>query len=177
MKKNILLGILCLILLQNIAFSGTKIIQTQALPTSGYENRLYAKDLKNIERYMYGKTYTYDSIEARLARIEKSLFGNIYLNLNYAQRMNNILSNYRKDYDDDYSAYTQSQFRNANTTAQRLLNRFIGQPTGFTPPIMNSPFDSYGYPAGINRYNRYNNGYGYNNSIPMRAGAGVHIID
>ncbi len=130
----------------------------------------YSNDLSKIEDYLFGRTYRGETPEARLNRIEKNLFNRTYPSLNIAQRMNNALENYRDDY---YNRNYLTQY--ANTPTSRIRNRFVGQPTGFTPPIMNLPFGpSF---SGINQSFSSNRGYGYNNYIPANTGMGIHILN
>ena len=56
------------------------------------------------------------------------------------------------------------------------MNRFIGQPTGFTPSIIDTPFGGSFSPAFSRGYTS-NRGYGYNNSIPAMTRAGIRILD
>jgi hypothetical protein len=93
--------------------------------------------------------------------------------MNPVDRVNNILMSYKNQYYDNYLPRKS----NDDSIAQRLLNRFIGQPTGFTPPVTNTPYNDFGYPMGINKFNNSNRGYSYNNTLPATAGAGVHILD
>ena len=63
---------------------------------------------------------------------------------------------------------------------QRVRNRIIGQPTGFTPSFMELPFGSSlgrGFGPGYNQSFGTNTGYGFLNSIPAMAGAGIKILD
>ena len=131
----------------------------------------YSNDLSKIEDYLFGKTYRSESPENRLNRIEKNLFNRTYSSLTLAQRMNNALESYRDDY---YNRNYLTQYAN-NTPSSRIRNRFVGQPTGLTPPIMNLPFGpSF---SGINQSFSSNRGYGYNNYIPANTGMGVHILN
>lgn len=177
--KNLLSGLLVLLLAGNIALAETKVITTRTtVPANNnmYANPAYNRDLCTVEGYLFGGDYRDDNLLSRLSRIERKLFGRVYSNMSNAQRMNNILANYRDDYNNknylaDYYGYNRNP-------AQRILNRFMGQPTGFTPSIIGTPFDSYGsFPGGINRGYYSNRGYGYNNSVPASMGAGIHILD
>ena len=136
----------------------------------------YSDDIVLVEEYLFGGSYHNDTIPSRLARIERKLFGRCYPTMSAAQRMNNILANYREDYND--RNYLSDYYGVNRNPAQRILNRFLGQPTGFTPPVMNLPFNDYGRPYGINR-SLYNNrgGYIYNNETPANTGIGIHILE
>ena len=175
MKNLLFLLILTLLSINLQSYATTKTVKT-IIPTanSGYETQLYSKDLCAVEDWLFGTTYKKESIDSRLKRIERRLFNANYTNLDYTQRMNNIIANYRNDYNRNYLTDTYGR---TPTTAQRILNRFIGQPTGYTPPIVNTPFNDYGYPIGINRSYSGNRGYGFNNYIPANMGAGIHILD
>ena len=136
-------------------------------------NSLYNDDLSLVEEYLFGGTYRSDTVQSRLNRIERKLFARCYPMLPLSQRMNNILANYGHNFNDrnyisDYN----------KTPVQRFKNLFFGQPTGFTPPVMNLPFNDYGQPYGINR-SFYNNrgSSAYSNESPASYGFGVHILD
>ena len=174
MKKIILLSVLFCVGFSQYTPADTRVVRTVndiALPTISEQN-IYKQDLSAVEEYLYGRTYSNDTLSNRFNRIEKTLFNRNFTALNVSQRMNNIIANYRKP------AYGDGYYSSAKTPAQWILNRFIGQPTGFTPPVMNSPYNEYGMPYGINR-GYYNNrgGYTYNNEMPASAGFGVHILD
>ncbi len=143
--------------------------------SSSYTNNIYNRDLIRIEKYLFGRIYSKESTVSRLNRIERHLFNRNYNSMNLAQRMNNILSNYRED---DYNNRNYLADYYSNTTpAQRVFNRFVGQPTGFTPPITHTPFGSGSYRPGYSSSYYGNRGYGYQNSIPAITGAGIHILD
>ena len=97
--------------------------------TNNNTNSIYNNDLARIEDYLFGTTYRRETPASRLNRIERRLFNRNYANMNIAQRMNNILANYRQD---DYYNRNYLADYNRRTPAQRIMNRFIGQPTGFT---------------------------------------------
>ncbi len=137
-------------------------------------NTIYNKDLRRIEDYLFGTTYVKESLASRLNRIERRLFNRNYVNMNIAQRMNNILANYRED--DYYNRNYLADYYNRRTPAQRIMNRVIGQPTGFTPSIIDTPFAGSFSPTFSRGYTS-NRGYGYNNSIPAMSRAGIRILD
>lgn len=151
------------------------ISQVYNVPSNNYNYsniNPYTNDLSKIEDYLFGRTYRSESPENRLNRIEKNLFNRTYSSLNIAQRMNHALENYRDDY---YNRNYLTQYANNSTPSARIRNRFVGQPTGFTPPIMNMPFGpSF---SGFNQSFSSNRGYGYNNYIPANTGMGVHILN
>ena len=157
------------------AYCATRTVSTITnLPQSSvYANSAYNRDLLRIEDYLFGDNYSKETLNSRLCRIEREFYGRCYPSMSYAQRMNNIISAYQND-----NNSTMAQYYGTNRNpAQRILNRFIGQPTGFTPSIVSTPFDAYGYPSGINRSNFSNRGYRYNNFMPSTTGAGIHILD
>lgn len=192
--------------------------------TPTYSNTMdnaYSNDLSHIEEYLFGKTYRSNSIDDRLKRIENKLFNKTYTSMNTTNRMNNILTNYRNTNSTTGSLsnfittsptgsgsyFTRSGNFSSYTPRQRLYNRFIGQPTGFTPPIMNSPFHRNSFPglrpgvapgfrAGYRHRPHYGNKFGYyrprrvNNTYgtrtyygtpsylqPTSARAGITILD
>lgn len=174
--------LLVLLLLNSLilpANAESRIVRTISTPSYQSQNdaAVYGNDLSAVENYLFGGDYRDDTVSSRLNRIERKLFSRCYPTLNPSQRMNNILANYQKHYNnrnyiDDY-AYSRSY-----SPFQKFYNRFIGQPTGFTPPVMNLPFNDYGQPYGFNR-GIYNNrgSYSYSNETPASSGFGVHIID
>lgn len=172
----VLLGIsLCAINTANAGVTTVKeYINKPATNNYNNYNNIYNRDLNRIENYLFGTTYSRENTTARLNRIEKRLFNQNYSSMNLAQRMNNVLSNYRGD---DYNRNYLADYYNNTTPAQRIINRFTGQPTGFTPQIMNTPFGSGGYRPGYSTGYYGNRGYGYHNSIPAMTGAGIHILD
>jgi len=54
--------------------------------------------ISQIERSLYGQNFTAQDILVRLARIEKSLFNTICVNLSLAQRVDNIVLNFNQIY-------------------------------------------------------------------------------
>ena len=180
MKKLLILGIV-LLSLNSCAIAGTNLLypynfvnvsQNNLYDT---QNKIYNNDLTRIEQYLFDKTYKSETAQARINRIERQLFNRCYPTMNISQRMNNILANYHSDYNGNYlSDYYNSTSR---TPAQRIMNRFIGQPTGYTPPITNSYFDSGNFGAVMNRAHYSNRGYRYRNTLPAGMGAGLRIID
>lgn len=153
----------------------TTVVTTQNIPKYNYYNSnsdVYDRDLDSIERYLFRKTYRSNSLQARLNRIERRVFNRCYPNWNPTRRINHILANYSENtgsrYIADYPTYRP---------VQRVRNRVIGQPTGFTPSIMDMPFGSGFGGNGINRSYRTNTGYGFLNTIPAMTGAGVRILD
>ena len=141
--------------------------------TNNNTNSIYNNDLARIEDYLFGTTYRRETPASRLNRIERRLFNRNYANMNIAQRMNNILANYRQD---DYYNRNYLADYNRRTPAQRIMNRFIGQPTGFTPSIIDTPFGGSFSPTFSRGYTS-NRGYGYNNTIPAMSRAGIRTLD
>jgi hypothetical protein len=177
MKKILLLFVCVFLLLQGAASAKSKLIRTLANVNDMYGyNTMYGDDLAEVEEYIFGASFERDTILARLNRIERNLFSQCYPTLSLSQRMNNILANYRKN--NDPRNYLSDYYGRNNSPVQRFKNYYFGQPTGFTPPVMNMPFNDYGRPYGINR-GFYNNrgSYSYQNEYPTGAGFGVHILD
>ncbi|MBE7712516.1 MAG: hypothetical protein E7Z87_02085 [Cyanobacteria bacterium SIG26] len=134
----------------------------------------YQQDLEQMEDYLFGKVYSKEAPGLRLNRIENSLFNTTYPTMNIAQRMNRALENYRDDY---YNRNYLTQYSGNSGVGRRFRNRFFGQPTGFTPPIMNMPFASGGFMPGMSYGNIHNRSYRYNNVVPANMGAGITILD
>ena len=174
--KKIILCIICTFCLQSLSLAEKRTVTTyQNIPSPSYsQNSIYNRDLANIENTLFGEIYQNESFISRLNRIEMRLFNRTYSSSNYATRMNNILANYKEDY---YYNRNYLPTNKNKTTAQKIIDRFIGYPTGYTPQIVNTPFNDYGYPVGINRGYSSNRGYRYNNYLPPTTGAGIHILD
>lgn len=143
----------------------------------GTENP-YNQDLTRVEQFLFNQTYQDENNAERLNRIEYQVFKKNFPTLNISQRMNNVLANYRGDYmgsgyfTSNTGNYTSPSFRN------RIINRFIGQPTGFTPALSNSNFMNSAFGPSYNRSYYGSNGWGYHNSYnPTMTGAGIHILD
>lgn len=147
-----------------------------------YQNtNIYSGDLTRVEKHLFGKSYNKEDDSTRIDRIEQELFKNNYSSMNLSQRMNNILSNYRgMDYDNRYyNSYTRTgnNYYQPTTIKNRLMNSIIGQPTGYTPDITNSPYLNRFGPSYSRGYYG-SNGWGYHNSFrPTMTGAGIHILD
>lgn len=173
--NKIFLVILALLLTVPVCQAQKRTIRTyNQIPNTDYSGyNTYSNDLIDVEEYLFGRNFRTDSLNYRLNRIENRLFNQNYSSMAPVDRVNNILLNYQDRYYNNYL----SNSRNPDTLAQKILNRFIGQPTGFTPPIMNTPYNGYGYPVGINRYNTSNRGYNYSNTVPANVGAGIRILD
>lgn len=179
MKKNLVIGLIIFAAMSITADTANARTVTRVynVPNQNYNNysniNPYTNDLSRIEDYLYGRTYRGETPENRLNRIEKTLFNKTYPSLHIAQRMNNALENYRDDY---YNRNYLSQYYSNSTPATRIRNRFLGQPTGFTPQITNTPFGFSSMP-GINSNYSHNRSYGYNNFVPANMGAGIHILN
>lgn len=176
MKKILLLSILLCISVNSAVFANTRTVRTISnIPNNTnnyyYHSKAYDRDLNAVEKYLFGETFYNDNLASRLNRIERRLFNRIYPSAKTTDRMNRILANYRDTYYDSYLPDNRNK-----STAQKLIDRFVGQPTGYTPPIINTPFNDYGYPIGINRNYASNRGYRFNNYTPT-TGAGIHILD
>lgn len=181
MRKTVVIGVILLsvsIFTINGSEAATskikQIITGPAYSNNDDYNNVYNRDLSVVENYLFGTTFARENTTSRLNRIERRLFNQNYASMNLAQRMNNVLTNYRgNDYNNrNYLA----DYYNNTTPGQRIMNRFMGQPTGFTPQIMNTPYGT-GYRPGYSSSYYGNRGYGYNNSIPAMTGAGIRILD
>lgn len=189
MKKILTIGLTlcCLLLIENLAHAYIINGKSNIPVYSGTTDNAYGNDLIHIEDYLFGKNYRNENINERLNRIEKKIFKKSYSTMNTADRMNNILANYKKiaSSSNTYGRYSENSYptgtssyftRNGNFTSytprQRLYNRFIGQPTGFTPSIINSPFHPNSFRHGVRpgirpgfragyRHRPYYNRFGY----------------
>lgn len=173
MRKIIALTLLLSVFICIEACESRTVKRVYSVPNDTYSSP-YCEDLDLIENYLYGKTYYKEAPGLRLNRIEESLFNRTYPTMNIAQRMNRALENYRDDY---YNRNYLTQFANPQSFGRRIRNQFIGQPTGFTPPIINTPFASNGIMPGINYAGSHNRSYRYGNHIPANMGAGITILD
>lgn len=153
-------------------------------PYKNYQNsNPYSEDLTMVESYLFGYTYRNESNDNRLLRIEKRLFNRTFTSMAVTQRMNNILTNYRNDYKNYCNTvpnrpyYTSNNYYNGTNLRNRLINTFVGQPTGYTPQILNSDYIK-NYGPSYTRGFYGTNGWGYNNTYqPTMTGAGVTILD
>jgi hypothetical protein len=176
MKKILLIAIGIIVLLQIPALAKSKLIRTLSNVQNRYDyNSVYGDDLLVVEEYLFGAYFDNDNVQSRINRIERNLFSQCYPTLSMAQRMNNILANYRNKESRNYL----SDYKGRNSfLSRRIRNYFFGQPTGFTPPIINMPFNDYGRPYGMNRSFYSSKGsYYYNNKSPAGASFGVHVLD
>lgn len=180
MKKIVILGFVIMSVVMFAAYveATTVVKTTKQLPQYDYYNdrtEMYDRDLNKIEYYLFRKTFPNNNLNTRLNRIEKRVFNRIFNSWNPTRRINHILANYRDDYSaNNYSSYTY------NRPVQKLRNRFVGQPTGFTPSIIDMPFGSgfgNGFGPGYSQGFTSNTGYGFLNTIPAMAGAGIRILD
>ncbi len=181
--KNLFI-LACLICVISLGFQEGKtytIKQVSNVPNSNYNyynDNIYNSDLLRIEKYLFRRTYPQENNNARLSRIEQELFNQNYPSMTISQRMNNVLANYRgNDYDNGYYSQNQSAYYPQSSIKNRLRNNIIGQPTGLTPSILNSPYINKFGPS-YNRGFYGTNGWGYQNVYrPTMTGAGVHILD
>lgn len=133
----------------------------------------YKEDLIMVERGIFGRIYATDNLKTRLSRIERRMFNRIYPSLSTSQRMNNILTNYENG-----TGYCGNTYYGDNLSLKnRLINSFIGQPTGLTPPVYPSPYiNTFGPSYMRGAYG--SNGWRYHNMVrPVMTRAGVHILD
>lgn len=176
MKKYLAIGFLGLMLLSAPSSAKTvSVIKNVQQPYYNNYNMAYSSDLNTVERFLFRRVYSNDNINTRLNRIEKYLFNKTFSSMNTANRMNNIMANYQDD-----ATYTRnylSNYYDTSTPIGRIKNRLIGQPTGFSPQIINTPFGSNYYSPAFARSNISNRGYRYNYGMPMNTGVGVHILD
>lgn len=176
------LAILALGLGSQIGVEAYTVTHVKNVPNSNYRNygntNPYHADLTRIERHLFNRAYLNDNNATRLNRIEKRLFNQTYSNMSIAQRMNNALANFRgEDYSSNNYYAQNNSYYPQNTIRNRLINTFVGQPTGYTPSITNSSYINRFGPS-FNRGYYGTNGWGYHNSYhPTMSGAGIHILD
>ena len=132
----------------------------------------YGQDLSMVEEFLFSKTFERENNAERLNRIEVQIFRKNFPTMNISQRMNNVLANYRGEYM-GYNTYSSSK-----NLRNRIIDRFVGQPTGFTPALSNSNFINTFGPSYNRGFYTGNNGWRYQNSYnPTMTGAGIHILD
>ena len=137
----------------------------------------YNQDLTRVEQSLFNKTFQNENNAERLNRIEFQIFKKNFPTLNISQRMNNVLANYRGDYMGS-SYFAGNENYATPSLKNRIINRFVGQPTGFTPALSNSNFMNTTFGPSYNRGYYGSNGWGYHNSFnPTMTGAGIHILD
>lgn len=140
-------------------------------------NNPYNSDLNMMETFLFGKTYSKENNNSRLNRIEKKLFNRTYSTMNVANRMNNALANYRGNHRSRGYYSARNDYYRPNTIKNRVMNSLVGQPTGFTPALTNSPYLNRFGPSYSRGYYG-NNGWRYQNTYrPTMTGAGIHILD
>lgn len=159
------------------AYTVSHIKDIPSNPNFNYSGNIYDRDLSRIEKYLFGQTYKNENNNSRLNRIEKELFNQNYSTMTESQRMNNILANYRGEeysnayYNKNSSYYPQTSLKN------KIRNTLVGQPTGYTPSLLDSPYLNRFGPS-FNRGYYGTNGWGYHNVYqPTMTGAGIHILD
>lgn len=179
MKNFFIYSLLCslfLSALNAVDAASSPITTISKTQNSISQDNIYKNDLSQIESYLFGRTYKNDSVYSRMNRIERHLFGRFYSTMSTAKRMNHILANYRDDYNNrNYLA--DDYYSTRRSPARRIYNRYIGQPTGYTPSIIDNPFNFNNFSPTFSRGFSNNRGYGYNNIVPAMTGAGVHILN
>ena len=184
MKNLLVLGfILSSIIICASYVEAVTIVKTENAKNPRYINNstdMYDYDLDRIERYLFKKTYRNNNLQSRLNRIEKYLFNRSFQDWNNARRINHILANYRDNYSRNYVAD-----HNSRRPVQRIKRQIIGQPTGFTPSVIDMPFGSgffnngFGnsFTPGYSQGFATNRGYGFINSLPAMTRSGITILD
>lgn len=158
-------------------------VRNSNYPAAGNTTSAYSNDLRFIEQYLFDTTFPKESTKSRLSRIERHIFNRTYSTMGTAQRMNNVLANYRRydnynNYGYNNRNYVSNSYYNNRRPINRIINSIVGQPTGFTPPIMNNtPFGTGINPAYSRGFVNNRGGYGYRNVYPTTTGAGITILD
>lgn len=169
--------ILCLCVLSIVAAEARTVTTISNLPVNN--RSVYSGDLNRIETDLFGRVYTSDSDVNRMSRIESRLYGQTYDNYTPSRRMNMILQDYNAD---NYWAKNGTTYCSVpNATGNfltKLRNAFIGQPMGYTPPIIEpSPYiNSYG-PSYMRGYYGTNGWNSHNSYNPIYSTSGIHILD
>ncbi len=130
------------------------------------QDNVFNDDINMVERGIFGRIYATDNTKTRLNRIERRMFNRVYPSMTISQRMNNILTNYENGV-----GYCGNM-----SIKDRLINTFIGQPTGYTPQIYPSPYiNTFGPSYMQGTYG--DNGWRYHNMVrPVMTRTGIHIL-
>lgn len=176
MKNIFIFSLLCTLFLSPFCAVNATTSTVTTVSNIAQDN-IYKNDLSQVENYLFGRTYKNDSVYSRMNRIERRLFGRFYSTMTPAKRMNHILANYQDDYyNRNYLA--EDYYNNSRRIpSRRIYNRYAGQPTGYTPSIIDNPFNFNNFTPTFSRGFSSNRGYGYNNTIPAMTGAGIHILN
>jgi len=174
LKLAICLGLM----LVSAADADAAVIPFGDVPVKNSQNySIYSRDLNRIELELYGKIYSSDSDENRIKRIENTLYEKNFDNYTLSRRMNMILQDYTADM---YGSQDGAMYCSPsnNSILSKLKNTFIGQPMGYTPPVIEpSPYlNTYG-PSYMRGYYGTNGWRSHNSYNPIYTGAGVHILD
>ncbi|MBR6722185.1 hypothetical protein IKL64_01890 [bacterium] len=184
MKNLLILGFVLLSIVMCASYvEAVTIVKNENVKNPRYINNstdMYDYDLDRIERYLFRKTYQNNNLQSRLNRIEKYLFNRSFPNWNNTRRINHILANYRENYNRNYVAGY-----NYKHPVQRIKRQIVGQPTGFTPSVMDMPFGSgffnngigSSFSPGFSQGFATNRGYGFMNSIPAMTRSAITILD
>ena len=184
MKNLLTIGFVLLTIVMLASYvEAVTIVKRENVPNPRYYNNstdMYDSDLDRIERYLFRKTYRNNNLQSRLNRIERRLFNRNYSNWNNTRRINHILANYTSSYNPNYISGYRS-----NHPMRRIKRHVVGQPTGFTPSVIDMPFGSgfrssgfsNSFGPGFSQGFATNRGYGFINSIPAMTRAGIHILD
>ena len=190
--KNIFVLILGLIFSINTAFATRYVTHTYTTPKrynhrynynpGVYNHRINSNfnsaRLADVERSLYGRTYDRQSSKARLNRLEKSVFHRTYPGMPLNQRMDNLIMNYNNSYPNSFTRNTTRTGKLTNMI-NGLNNMFYGTPTGFTPQIQ--PYCGYGVSPNSSDWGRQssysgNNGWAIHNE-QVGSGVGIKILD
>ena len=181
--------VICLLLMSVCcSFAGTSRVITQNPYINNpyyrhnnyYQTEVLPRDLSALEKYSMNRVYSRESSLRRLERLEDLAFGSI--------QSGDIKSRYRNV---EAAILSRPQYNTQRSVLGKLTNYFLGQPTGYTPPLYDNfgnnylpPYDSYlnnGNIYGNSRINQYSNGIfggGYslfNNNLGNRSS--VRILD
>lgn len=85
-------------------------------------NNLYFNQIAQVERSIYGRTFDNQNVNARLERLEHSVFNRTYPTLSYEQRVNNLIMNYNSNVRPN-NISSNSSDRDLNGLEQRVFNR------------------------------------------------------
>ena len=145
-----------------------------------YQAEILPRDLSALEKYSMNRVYSRDNSLSRLERLENIAFGSI--------QSGDIKSRYKNV---EAAILSRPKYNTQRSALGRLTNYFLGQPTGYTPPLYDGfgnnytqAYDSYlnnGNVYGNSRINQYSNGIfggGYslfNNNFGN--GSSVRILD
>ena len=130
---------------------------------------LKSNELSALEEYAFNNNFAHENNLQRLCRLEMQTFGSIQQG-DFDTRYKNVRT----------AILSRPKQKQNYTVWKNLANYFIGQTTGYTPPIINTlpqnTFSTFGNSNGIEYANPYHRGYRINN-FWGGSGSKISILD